>query len=583
MNLQFGIAWALSQALIDALWQLALLGCLAGFTLGVLRAHAAALRHFVGMLFLLAMLLLPLATLLRQWPNSVAAPQATEVAATAEPVLLSAGALAAQVAEAFGEGWFVWIAQGWLVGVLAVVAVQFGSAWRLLRSLDRGHQLELPAPWQAEFERLRGAMGIARQVSVRLAARVGSPFTARVLRPVIWLPLSLLDNLPTAQIRALLAHELAHIVRLDWLWNGLQCVIEALLFFHPAVWWLSRRIRQDRELACDALAVRVDGDGLALAEALHALARHGWHAPTLMLSAQGGPLLTRVSQLLQTRRPRALWRAPVAVILLATASTLFAMQAQAPLLLLSNVHIEASSNGALGPGQSRELRATNAAGQRVHYRLAMDAQGRLSETYTENGRARLIDDQLRESLRLAQQSLLPAAPGYSPAPPVVDAPAPLSAPALSDKAMPGLPVVPALADVAVPDLPPVPALDEASPPEAPPLPPAPPPVPAVDDSNEFLAISAALRTDARVLAMLGTQAQVERGSFDGYIQCWEGREQGLGKARPRSGGQAKFKLSMRGEKGSARISASASLRDGTWNLTRLALLPHTDADAARTP
>ena len=88
-----------------------------------------------------------------------------------------------------------------------------------------------------------------------------------LLRPVVWLPLSLLARLPAEQVEALIAHELAHIARLDWLWNGVQCVIESLLFFHPAAWWLSRRIRlsatNERELCLIHASVLVRVDAIA--------------------------------------------------------------------------------------------------------------------------------------------------------------------------------------------------------------------------------------------------------------------------------------------------------------------------------
>ena len=142
---------------------------------------------------------------------------------------------------------------------------------RAIAAMERGPFEPLPPAWQRRVEELRAALGIARTVAVRLSAEVASPFAARLLRPVIWLPLSMLSRVPAEQVEALLAHELAHIARRDWLWNGVQCVIEALLFYHPAAWWLGRRIRQEREHACDDLAVAACGDAIALAEALAAL------------------------------------------------------------------------------------------------------------------------------------------------------------------------------------------------------------------------------------------------------------------------------------------------------------------------
>jgi hypothetical protein len=102
--------------------------------------------------------------------------------------------------------------------------------------------------------------------------------------PVIWLPLSLLVQLLREQA-ALLAHELAHIARMDWLWNGLQCVLEFAVL-PPRGWWLGRRIRQEREHACDDV-VAVCGDAICWPKPRSA-PRHRHTTPRLVLAAQGG-------------------------------------------------------------------------------------------------------------------------------------------------------------------------------------------------------------------------------------------------------------------------------------------------------
>ena len=86
------------------------------------------------------------------------------------------------------------------------------------------------------------------------------------LRPVVLMPASALSGMGPQQLEAILAHELAHIRRHDYLVNLLQTVVETLLFYHPAVWWLSGRIRVERENCCDDLAVSLCGDPYAYAE-----------------------------------------------------------------------------------------------------------------------------------------------------------------------------------------------------------------------------------------------------------------------------------------------------------------------------
>ena len=127
---------------------------------------------------------------------------------------------------------------------------------------------------------------------------VDAPGVIGSLRPVILLPVAVLANLTPAQIESILAHELAHIRRRDYAVNLLQTVGEALLFFHPAVWWVSSRIREEREHCCDDVAVEVCGEPTAYAAALAELA--SWRSREIALSvgAADGPLLARVRRLL---------------------------------------------------------------------------------------------------------------------------------------------------------------------------------------------------------------------------------------------------------------------------------------------
>jgi penicillin-binding protein 2 len=106
-------------------------------------------------------------------------------------------------------------------------------------------------------------------------------------------------------LEAVLAHELAHVRRHDYLVNVLQTGVETLLFYHPAVWWVSRQIRAEREHACDDMAVRVTGDAVTYARALTRIERMRTTAPRLAMAADGGSLRSRVSRLVEgPPRPR---------------------------------------------------------------------------------------------------------------------------------------------------------------------------------------------------------------------------------------------------------------------------------------
>jgi len=105
-------------------------------------------------------------------------------------------------------------------------------------------------------------------VRLLISALVQVPTVIGWLRPVVLVPVGALSGLPAEYLEALLLHELAHVRRHDYLVNILQSVAEALLFYHPAVWWVSGHIRAERELCCDDVAVAVSGDALTYARAL---------------------------------------------------------------------------------------------------------------------------------------------------------------------------------------------------------------------------------------------------------------------------------------------------------------------------
>ena len=130
------------------------------------------------------------------------------------------------------------------------------------------------------------------------SALVDVPTVIGWMKPVILLPASALAGLSPAQLEAILAHELAHIRRHDYLVNLLQTLVETLLFYHPAVWWLSRRIRIERENCCDDLAVSLCGDPVAYAQALADLEELRGRGGQLVMAANGGSLVHRVRRLL---------------------------------------------------------------------------------------------------------------------------------------------------------------------------------------------------------------------------------------------------------------------------------------------
>jgi beta-lactamase regulating signal transducer with metallopeptidase domain len=410
-----GFGTALAAALLDSLWQDALIGLLAAMTLASLAHRSAALRHAVGMAFLVAMLLVPLLGFVAGLGGA-----GGDAAGRAAPILSRPGPdrLVVPIAPP------LWLGGLWAAGVAAMlVRLAGGLIW--VERLNRRACAPLPPAWRARVDDLRRRLGIGRAVTVRLHDAATPPFTAYALRPVIWLPVSIFTGLGPDQIEAVIAHELAHIRRLDWLWNGLQCAIEALLFHHPAMWWLSRRIRAEREHACDDLAVAACGDPIVLAEALGRLARLRPAGARLALSTNGSPLMMRVTRLLipgTTDRSR--WRLPAALLALTCSGAVLAMNA---IPAAAGPRIAAPHWWEAFGDQAVDLDKT-VDGRQRRYRHWVDLHGQRHEAYAVDGRPAAIDAGVRHWIR--QAMIVPPPPPRPVRPPAP--PAPPAAPKITD-------------------------------------------------------------------------------------------------------------------------------------------------------
>ncbi len=202
--------------------------------------------------------------------------------------------------------WMPIIVLLWMAGI-AVLSVRLaGGLWRITR-LHRTSRSAPPSEWANAAAGIAQMLGLSRAIHVIDTALVDTPTVIGFIRPVILLPIAALSGLSSSQVDAILAHELAHIRRHDFLVNLLQTVAETVLFYHPAVWWLSARIRAEREHCCDAVALSVCGDPVSYAEALVELETWRTAHSNLALAATGGTLMARVRRLLGTPaddRPR---------------------------------------------------------------------------------------------------------------------------------------------------------------------------------------------------------------------------------------------------------------------------------------
>jgi beta-lactamase regulating signal transducer with metallopeptidase domain len=262
------------------MWQAALIGL--GVALGkrLLRDHEASWRYGLSCVGLLVMALVAAVTAL----TLIASDQ------TAAPFSLPVTWIESQLQ---------WIYVAWMMGVTGL-SLRLAGGWFLIYRLKR-----LASPvhlgLQARVEVLRTSLGVKRPVRVFRSALVRVPIVVGWFKPVILIPGSLLTGIPAAELEALLSHELGHIRRYDYLVNGLQSLIETLFFFHPAVWWVSRQIRVEREHCCDDLALTT-ADKLTYSRALLELEESKGAGLTFNFNgvgvgADGGHLLSRIRRL----------------------------------------------------------------------------------------------------------------------------------------------------------------------------------------------------------------------------------------------------------------------------------------------
>jgi hypothetical protein len=186
----------------------------------------------------------------------------------------------------------------WGVGVLLLSLRTLGG-WALVQRLKRSGLSQPPAALEATLARLREALRVTAPVRLYHSALVRVPTALGWLRPVILVPAGALLGLTPSQLELVLAHELAHIRRRDYLVNLLQTAVETVLFYHPAVWWVSGRMRVEREHCCDDLAVAACGNPVGYARALADLEGLASRGPVLAMAASGGSLFERVARLVE--------------------------------------------------------------------------------------------------------------------------------------------------------------------------------------------------------------------------------------------------------------------------------------------
>jgi beta-lactamase regulating signal transducer with metallopeptidase domain/WD40 repeat protein len=356
MNQVLAFEWPFSESVVERLgwvlvhsfWQFALVALLAGVTVRALRRNSATTRYSLLVVAMAVAVAAPVATWLLvriETPPEFSASRAAAVIELESDVLMNPGTGAApfsgglilasdsdpevpvtdyeavsmtsqvpsdmpmpspermQPVPSLSERiqtvlrpWLAWIVTVWGLGVVLCSARPL-LGWHTLRSLRRVGTSPVSVEVQAALTHVSKRIGLRHAVQVLQSTLAQVPIVVGYFRPVILLPISLVTNLPAAQLETILAHELVHVRRHDFVVNLLQTLVETLFFYHPAVWWLSHRIRVEREHCCDDQVVKLLGNRVEYGRALVAIEQLRGGSSVLALSAADGSLLSRVRRI----------------------------------------------------------------------------------------------------------------------------------------------------------------------------------------------------------------------------------------------------------------------------------------------
>ncbi|MES2151971.1 MAG: M56 family metallopeptidase [Pseudomonadota bacterium] len=314
---------SIGWTLVHFAWQGVLLGFATALLLTAMRNARPEQRYAVACSALLLCIAWPAVELYMRLDGSGAA---TATIRFADQVLGRDGAAASGGVLGFLQANLMPIVVLWAACAAGLaLRMALGLLWIGQVSRRRTSNVE----WQARVSRMAAQFGVTRAVGLRVVDNLASPITAGWWRPVVLLPAALVSGMPPELLEALLAHEMAHVQRFDYLVNLGQNVIEILLFYHPAVWWISGRIRVEREQIADDIAARQLGAPRRLALALSELEKFQFSGHHLAMAANGGDLMARVKRLLRPDSQALNWKAAIPVLGLAVACLAVYMHADA--------------------------------------------------------------------------------------------------------------------------------------------------------------------------------------------------------------------------------------------------------------
>jgi len=340
----------LGWTLIHSVWQIALVSAGLLLALRILRNSSARVRYVVSVSALAISLIFPVLTFIQfstqgesyslsAYSNLRPAGEfERQYLRTSESAMAEARESAAATDTSTAQGLFSALSKWlngylpnlapiavliWVLGV-ALFSLRLGGGFLQLQKYRTEAAGEVESDWQDSFERLCHCVGVVQTVKILRSALVQTPIAIGIFKPVIIVPASLFLQISPRELETIIAHELVHIRRYDPLVNIAQCVIEALFFYHPAVWWISAQVRREREFAADADVLEIFEDShvtyaRALANLEEIRLRTDQQMPRYATAANGGNFMQRIQRILKIKTEASMansaWTAGLAFLL----------------------------------------------------------------------------------------------------------------------------------------------------------------------------------------------------------------------------------------------------------------------------
>jgi bla regulator protein BlaR1 len=275
---------ALGLTILHSLWQGALIAILLGIFMLATNKFTSGTRYILAVTASLFMLICPVYTFVKNYNPGTKYKHTTTLAESSESATVheyniteadeykiasdnNIFSLNPRQFKSYFYRHFPLIVTVWLLGILAFT-LRFIGGLAYMQRLKYYRISKVSAKWQKKFKELCNRLNIKKTIKIYESTMAKVPMVIGIIKPVILLPVSAFTGLSPKQLESIIVHELAHIIRRDYLVNLLQSILEILFFYHPAVWWINGVIREERENCCDDIAIEKTGDSASYAKAL---------------------------------------------------------------------------------------------------------------------------------------------------------------------------------------------------------------------------------------------------------------------------------------------------------------------------